>query len=462
MPVARCVWVTGVLVAYRWIVEQTVAAVNTLTHAILGLPAVERRAAAAGSSILFGGALLIGAGGVFGALLVIVGVLFAAGAVRGAGAGDVGAGAVDRRGAAADRALGDPGARRISRARGRRALLAVALVPVGWTVLFATAGALVLDATSFTGGADGLPGHVAAAFAALITFVLAVRLPWTLLGSLKRLVIPSLSGPAAAGARLRQLPAAARATAAFARLRSTGVHGTLSLGRSAGAAAGALGAPAGGLVGLAARRFHRNPRPAASPPDRLDGRLPGGSSRPARRSGRLADAAAIIRGAPDRAREAGGSASSPAGRPAPTAGSSRPHEGEPETPRSAKAEHLAASPAERWSSRANPAGEHRRHERRSGAAAGSRSLRRSARWRSAAKPRPNRQASDPKRSGRHRPNRGARRRLGARARSAQSRLVSRRETPHAGRPPRRAAGTPVRPPRPRKPDRRPRKKKGPR
>jgi hypothetical protein len=40
VPVARCVWVTGVLVAYRWIVEQTVTAVNTLTHAVLGLPAV--------------------------------------------------------------------------------------------------------------------------------------------------------------------------------------------------------------------------------------------------------------------------------------------------------------------------------------------------------------------------------------------------------------------------------------
>ncbi len=35
----------------------------------------------------------------------------------------------------------------------RDALMAVALIPLGWTVLFATAGALCLDATSFTGGA---------------------------------------------------------------------------------------------------------------------------------------------------------------------------------------------------------------------------------------------------------------------------------------------------------------------
>src|SRR5664280_2762428 len=33
--VGRCIWVTFVLVAYRWFVEQAVAATNTLTHAIL-------------------------------------------------------------------------------------------------------------------------------------------------------------------------------------------------------------------------------------------------------------------------------------------------------------------------------------------------------------------------------------------------------------------------------------------
>ena len=38
------------------------------------------------------------------------------------------------------------------------ALLAVALVPLGWTVLFATAGALCLDATSFTGAARRAAG----------------------------------------------------------------------------------------------------------------------------------------------------------------------------------------------------------------------------------------------------------------------------------------------------------------
>src|ERR1700684_889471 len=61
----RCVWVTFVLVAYRWFVEQAVAITNTLTHAILGFPVV-----ASGLQriigVLFGGALLAGGGGVLG------------------------------------------------------------------------------------------------------------------------------------------------------------------------------------------------------------------------------------------------------------------------------------------------------------------------------------------------------------------------------------------------------------
>ena len=76
--IARCAWATGMLVTYRWIVEQTVAATNTLTHAILGFHVVANGLASI-VTVLFGGALLVGAGGVFGAFLVIVGVAFAAG-----------------------------------------------------------------------------------------------------------------------------------------------------------------------------------------------------------------------------------------------------------------------------------------------------------------------------------------------------------------------------------------------
>ena len=71
--------------------------------------------------MLFGGALLTGVGGVFGAFLVIIGVVFAAGAVRGAGAADGRAGGADRRRAAADRARRDPRALTPRARLGRRA-----------------------------------------------------------------------------------------------------------------------------------------------------------------------------------------------------------------------------------------------------------------------------------------------------------------------------------------------------
>ena len=138
--IGRCVAATGVLVAYSWIVAEVVAGTNTLTHAILGFPVVADGLASI-ISVLFGGALLSGAGGVFGAFLVIIGVLFAAGLFAlqvlltlvlamliVAGPPLIALSAI-------------PELSHLARAWAQ-ALLAVALVPLGWTVLFATAGAL--------------------------------------------------------------------------------------------------------------------------------------------------------------------------------------------------------------------------------------------------------------------------------------------------------------------------------
>jgi hypothetical protein len=133
-------------------------------------------------------------------------------------------------------------------------LMAVTLVPLGWTVLFATAGALCLDATSFTGGAGGLPGHIAAAFAGLITFVLAVKLPLMLLGELRHLLsAASLRGRAGSGGGQSSVPGGDRVRTAHARLRAVAFEGAPSVGRSVGRAAGAMGAPEGGPAGAARR-----------------------------------------------------------------------------------------------------------------------------------------------------------------------------------------------------------------
>jgi hypothetical protein len=249
---ARCAWVTGALVAYPWIVAQTVAATNTLTHAILGFPTVGNGLQRI-IDVLFGGALLAGAGGVFGAFLVIIGVLFAAGLFAAQVLVTVALALLIVAGPPLIALSAIPELSHLARAWAH-ALLATALVPLGWTVLFATAGALCLDATSFTGGAAGLSGHIAAAFAGLITFIVAVKLPWMLFGEIRRILTTgSLTGHGARPSAPPHAPGVERVRAAHARLRSAAYDGVPSLGRSAGRAAGALGAPAGGPLGAARR-----------------------------------------------------------------------------------------------------------------------------------------------------------------------------------------------------------------
>jgi hypothetical protein len=317
--IARCASATGVLVIYRWLIEQVVAATNTLTHAILGFPVVANGLASI-VTVLFGGALLIGAGGVFGAFLVIVGVAFAAGLF------------------ASKVALTDvlalafcagplfialwpiPELSHLMRVWGH-ALMAVVLVPLGWTLLFAVAGALTLDATSVSGGAAGIGGHIEAAFAGLIAFVIAVKLPLMLLGELRHILGGASLRASGGGGGAQGQPGAQRMRAAHARLRSVGVEGIPSLGRSAGRAAGALGAPAGGPLGAArrglagaARRTGMVPgmAPAAAGAGALGGMAAGGlaarrGSKAAGRGGvreRFSRVGAILASAPRDARAA--------------------------------------------------------------------------------------------------------------------------------------------------------------
>jgi hypothetical protein len=254
--ISRCAGATGVLVIYRWLVEQTVAATNTLTHAILGFPVVANGLASI-ITVLFAGALLVGAGGVFGAFLVIVGVAFAAALFASKEALTVILALAFCAGPPFIALAPIPELAHLARVWSH-ALMAIVLVPIGWTLLFAVAGALTLDATSFTGGASGgIPGHIEAAFAGLITFVIAVKLPLMLLGELRHLLGAGLrSGGSSSGAGAQGAPAmpgAERMRAAHARLQSVAYQGVPSLGRSAGRAAGALGAPAGGPIGAARR-----------------------------------------------------------------------------------------------------------------------------------------------------------------------------------------------------------------
>ncbi|MHB8491522.1 MAG: hypothetical protein ACYDA6_04810 [Solirubrobacteraceae bacterium] len=314
--IGRCVGATAVLVAYRPIVDDVVAGTNTLTHAILGFPVVGDGLARV-IGVLFGGALLSGAGGVFGAFLVIVGVLFAAGLFALQVLLTVILAALIVAGPPLIALSAIPELSHLGRTWAH-ALMAVAIVPLGWTVLFATAGALCLDATSFTGGAGGLPGHIAAAFAGLITFVIAVKLPLMLLGEMRHLFGAgsfSRRGGETSSSQAT-MPGAGRMRAAHARLRSAALQGVPSLGQSAGRAAGALGAPAGGPLGAARRGLAGAARRSPLLSGAAAGAAGAGTAAGAVRTGgsagrtrrgvrqRLRSAGAIIASAPREARAA--------------------------------------------------------------------------------------------------------------------------------------------------------------
>ncbi len=245
-------WVTFVLVAYRWFIEQAVAATNTLTHAVLGFPVV-----ASGLQriigVLFGGALLSGAGGVFGALLVIVGVLFAAGLFAAQVLLTLLLAVLIVAGPPLIALSAIPELSHLARTWAH-ALIAITLVPLGWTVLFATAGALCLDATSFTGGAGGVPGPRRGCF----------RRPHHVrdrgeaaADAARRAAPPVRSSELRRAGRVGGQQHDARCRACARRTCAT-AHGRTSResprsGASAGRAAGALGAPEGGPLGAARR-----------------------------------------------------------------------------------------------------------------------------------------------------------------------------------------------------------------
>lgn len=296
VAVGRAGWATGLLVGYRWIVEQVVAVANTLTHAILGFPAVSGGLSRI-VAVLFGGSLLVGAGGVFGALLVIVGVVFAAALFAAQVLVALVLALLTVAGPLLIAVSAVPELSHLARSWAH-ALLAVALIPVGWTVLFATAGALALDATSFTGGAGGLPEHVAAAFAGLITFVLAVRLPIVLFAQARHLMFAGAAG-GRMGAGAQTLPGAERVSAAQARLRSVAFDAAPAVGRTVGVAAGAFGAPAGGPAGAIRRRISRT----RDTEQQRSSRSSGGTATRGVRA-RVALAASALRDAPRQGRAA--------------------------------------------------------------------------------------------------------------------------------------------------------------
>jgi hypothetical protein len=287
------------LVLYRFAVANGVAFVNVLTHTMLSWPTVAQGLHRT-VLVMFGGSVIFGAGGAFLALLglvalvfavclfalkvlllVVLAVLFVAGPLL-----------------IALTPLPTVG----YLARGwLLALVGICLIPVGWCIIFATAGAISLDVTSLGGGAH-IGSRVVGAFAALATFYIAVKWPLMVLGHVRdslgglgvRPGTSSVGGSVASDGAL-----AAKAQRARTGLQAAMVAG----GRGVGLAAGALGAPRGGVAGLAARgaRPHRT---GAAATGAIAIGPPRARPRPTAAGERIAQAGATLRDTPARMREA--------------------------------------------------------------------------------------------------------------------------------------------------------------
>jgi hypothetical protein len=186
------------------------------------------------------------------------------------------------------------------------ALTGICLIPVGWCLIFATAGAISLDVTSLGNGAH-ISARVIGAFAAVVTYYLAYKWPVLVLGhvrsSLGGLGVRTGGSGASGGG-----PKSNGALAAKAQRARTGLQGAmLAGGRGMGLAAGQLGAPRGGLVGLAGRQAAPRVAVAAS-----TAAIAAGPPRPTgSATSRLGRAGETLRATPGRMKAAWTSAATP-------------------------------------------------------------------------------------------------------------------------------------------------------
>jgi hypothetical protein len=130
-------------------------------------------------------------------------------------------------------------------------LVALALIPVGWCLIFAVAGAISADITHI-GTPAAIGTRLVGFFAGVLTFFIAFRWPFFLIDLVRSRGL--LSGEMLGGAS----PGAARSSTGTVTERVRQSRAALLAGAGAAGGAishvgGALGAPRGGLVGAAGR-----------------------------------------------------------------------------------------------------------------------------------------------------------------------------------------------------------------
>ncbi|MFL5894093.1 MAG: hypothetical protein ACJ76Z_03145, partial [Thermoleophilaceae bacterium] len=218
---------------YHWAFENAVALVNVVSHQILAWPVVAQGLGRT-VKVLFGGSLLVGAGSVFLALIALVAILFAT-ALFVMKVGVLMLAAILYVVGPVVIALYPlPEAARLTR-MWLLAAVVVAFVPLGWCLIFATAGALSLDVTSFgalgsQGAATVVGAKTTGAFAGLLMFGFAAAWPFKLAqhaGGIGAAAGPGAPARASGGVAI----GSARVRAAQARLRAGVIAGGAVVGR---------------------------------------------------------------------------------------------------------------------------------------------------------------------------------------------------------------------------------------
>ncbi len=314
--IGRVVGASAGLLLFPWAFQNAVAAVNVTTNALLSFASIDHGLQRA-LALMFAGGIAFGVTGPVVALLVIAAILLAVGLLMIK---------VALLALFALLFVSGPLALALSPVPELHGawrlwfgvLVALALIPVGWCLLFAVAGAISADITHI-GTPAAIGTRLVGFFAGVLTFFLAFRWPFFLLGLIRSrgLLSGDMLGSGNAGARTQ-------GTTATQRVRES--RAALMAGAGAGGAAvshagAALGVPRRGLASAGVRSATRAATSAslvlrgrqglAASWQSLRARAAGGRVGQSRAGRRVAEAGAVAAAAPAAIRAAVAERSSP-------------------------------------------------------------------------------------------------------------------------------------------------------
>lgn len=265
---AKCLGALFGLVLWHWAFSNTIAGVNIVTTAILNLDVVQRGLERNIEVLMLTGAAggAVAGLGLMGLFIVILGLLMLGALFVMKVATLLLACLLYVTGPAILACYPLPEAQMVWRAW-RIAALGLVLIPIGWALIFAISGALMLDVPSAAAG-GGLGGAITTQFittiAAVLTLAIAIKFALALFGAVRSAfgMLSMSGGSGGGGGGMGTLGAAAKLLPGGGQLAAAGAAaaaraGQLAAGVGAGASAAGHqltgGALRGGMRGVASR-----------------------------------------------------------------------------------------------------------------------------------------------------------------------------------------------------------------